>query len=83
MNGFDEGYSHRAHAANLAAARAKHDFGGWLSAILVSVAARLGSTDALTAGHPGSWEAQLVRQLTKGTAGWNDEFLGDYNGPVP
>ncbi len=83
MNRLDEGYCHRARAAILAAAEAKHAFAGWLGAILVSVADQLSSTDALTAGRPRSRETQLVRQLTKGTADWTDDFLGDYKGPFP
>jgi hypothetical protein len=43
-----------------AAARSEHDFAGWLANVLARVAANLGSTDALTAGRPGSWEAALV-----------------------
>jgi hypothetical protein len=39
--------------------------------------AELGSTDALTAGRPGSWEADLVQLLAKGTVGWDGEYLGD------
>jgi hypothetical protein len=42
------------------------------------VAVRKGSTDALTAGRPGSWEASLVDQLVKGTVGHDDEYLPDY-----
>ncbi len=57
------------------AARAEHDFGGWLAAVLAEVAGRLGSTDALTEGRPGSWEASLVDQLVKGTVGHRDEYL--------
>jgi fructose-1-phosphate kinase PfkB-like protein len=49
-----------------------------LAAVLSSVAADLGSSDALTAGRPGSWEADLVQQLVKGTVGWGDEHLADH-----
>jgi hypothetical protein len=74
----DGGYSPRARTAIAAAVREEHDFGGWLAYVLASVAADLGSTEALTAGRPGSWEADLVRQLVKGTVGWEDEFLAGY-----
>jgi hypothetical protein len=60
------------------AARAEHDFGGWLAITLATVAARLGSSDALTAGRPGSWEADLVDRLVKGTVGWDDHYLSGY-----
>jgi hypothetical protein len=56
----------------------EHDFAGWLADVLARVAARKGSTDALTAGRPGSWEASLVDQLVKGTAGHDDEYLPGY-----
>jgi hypothetical protein len=46
--------------------------------VLSSVAAELGSTDALVKGRPGSWEAELVLSLVHGTVGWGDEFLANY-----
>jgi hypothetical protein len=73
-----EQYSNRARAAILEAARDQRDFGGWLAGILCEVAAELGSTDALVAGRPGSWEADHVRGLAKGTVGWDDDYLPDY-----
>lgn len=60
------------------AARAEHDFAGWLAAVLATVAAALGNSDALTSGRPGSWEASLVDQLVKGTVGYEDEYLSEY-----
>jgi fructose-1-phosphate kinase PfkB-like protein len=72
----------KAQAAILAAVREQHDFGGWLAGVLATVAANLGSTEALTAGRPGSWEAQHVRALVNGTVGWGDEFLADYKDEV-
>ena len=74
-------YTKQAHAAILAAVRKEDDFGGWLAAVLSTVAADLGSADALTAGRPGSWEAQHVVGLVKGTVGWDDDFLADYRDP--
>jgi hypothetical protein len=73
-----ESYTVRASHAVLEAARNEHDFGGWLAHVLASAAAELGSTDALTAGRPGAWEAELVQRLVKGTVGWDDEHLADY-----
>ena len=74
-------YTTEAHTALIAAARAEPDFADWLAATLSAVAAELGSSDALTAGRPGSWEADLVRQLVKGTGGSNDEYLLHYERP--
>ena len=66
-----------AHDAILAAVRDRARLRGWLAGVLATVAADLGSTDALTAGRPGSWEAEHVRGLVNGTVGWDDEFLAD------
>jgi hypothetical protein len=70
-----ETYTSRAVAAITQAARAEHDFSGWLAQVLAAAAAQLGSSDALIAGRPGSWEAALVDQLVKGTVGHDDEYL--------
>ena len=43
---------------------------------------RARSSDAITAGRPGSWEADLVQQLINGTVGYDEEFLTDYGGPL-
>jgi hypothetical protein len=71
-------YTDRAAAATLEAARSEHDFGGWLAGILARTAGELGSSDALTARRPGSWEADLVQRLVKGTVGCDDEFINDF-----
>lgn len=76
-------YTSDAHRAILQAVRDEHDFGGWLARVLAAVAADLGSTEALTAGRPGSWEADLIRQLVKGTIGWDDDYLADYKTLAP
>ena len=73
-----DNYTMRAAHAVLDAARSEHDFGGWLAHVLAAAAAELGSTDAVTAGRPGSWEADLVQRLVKGTVGWDDEYLADH-----
>jgi hypothetical protein len=75
MSGPPQGYTERAAAAVVEAVRAEHDFGGWLASVLASAAAELGSSRALIARRPGSWEAELVIQLVCGTVGWNDEYL--------
>ena len=71
-------YTRAAIEALTRAADTEHDFAGWLADVLARVAARKGSSDALTAGRPGSWEASLVDQLVKGTVGYDDEALPDY-----
>jgi hypothetical protein len=45
------------------------------ASVLAAAAAQLGSSRALVARRPGSWEADLVIQLVCGTVGWNDEYL--------
>ena len=75
-------YTQQASAAVLAAARAEHGFAGWLAAVLAQVARELGASDAITAGPPGSWEADLVQQLIKGTVGYDGEFLTSYGGSL-
>lgn len=51
------------------------DFGDFLASCLASVAANVGSVGRLTAGRPGSWEADLVSQLLRGTVGYTDDDL--------
>lgn len=68
-------YTRSAVEVLTAAVEAEHDFAGWLADILARVAAIKGTSDALTAGRPGSWEAALVDQLVKGTVGYDDEYL--------
>ena len=61
-----------------AAVQHEHDFPGWLAGVLAAVAARHGSSYVLVEGRPGSWEADLVSNLVRGTAGWDDEHLDIY-----
>lgn len=75
-------YTNHAHTAILAAAHDQQDFGGWLAGVLATVAAELGSSSALTAKRPGSWEADLVQRLVKGTVGWDDDYLNGYKVPA-
>ena len=74
----EQSYTDRATSAIVDAIREEHDFSGWLGQILATAAAELGSSAALTAGRPGSWEANLVQQLVRGTVGWGDDCLADY-----
>ena len=78
----DADYTTDAHRAILQAVRDLNDFGGWLASVLASVSAEFGSTDALTARRPGSWEAALVQQLVEGTVGFDDDYLADYKQPM-
>ena len=71
-------YTDGAAMAVIEAVREEHDFGGWLAGVLATAAAELGSTAALIATRPGSWEAVLVQQLVRGTVGWDDEYLSGY-----
>jgi hypothetical protein len=67
-------YTDRAASAILDAVRDEYDFGGWLAQVLANAAAELGST----AARPGSWEADLIQQLVRGTVGWDHDYLHDY-----
>jgi hypothetical protein len=76
---YDQAASRSAATAALTAAvQHEHDFAGWLADVLATVAARHGSSYALVAARPGSWEASLVTQLVCGTAGQDDEYLASY-----
>lgn len=56
-------------AGTPAAAAEPIDFADVAASVLTAVAANLGSTGTLLSGRPGSWEADLVRQLVDRTAG--------------
>ena len=66
------------------AARLRHpvygplDFADFLASVLAAAAANLGSVEATLAGRPGSWEADLVRQLLCGTVGYDPDDLARY-----
>jgi hypothetical protein len=68
-------YTRQATTALIRAARAEHDFAGWLARVLATAAGQLGGSDEVTIGRPGSWEASLVDQLVKGTVGYDDDYL--------
>jgi hypothetical protein len=73
-----EEYTRAAVQAALAAASNEHDFAEWVAEVLSRAAAQLGSTEALLAGRPGSWEAGAIRHLVSGTVGYADEELAAY-----
>jgi hypothetical protein len=50
----------------------------FIAHLLATVAANLGSSDALVAARPGSWEAAGVEGLLRSTVGYNDEYLLTY-----
>jgi hypothetical protein len=50
----------------------------FITHLLATVAANLGSTEAVTAGRPGSWEAASVEGLMHSTVGYHDEYLMTY-----
>lgn len=58
-----------------AAVRLRHptegtlDFAGFLAGALAAVTGNVGSIERMTAGRPGSWEADLLNQLLLGTLG--------------
>ena len=62
----DPAYTRAAVKAMTRAVEQEHDFAGWLADVLARVAAVKGSSDALTAGRPGSWEASLCRPARQG-----------------
>jgi len=51
------------------------DFAGFLGGALAAVAGNVGSADRIVAGRSGSWEADLVAQLTGGTVGYDQDEL--------
>jgi hypothetical protein len=76
-------YTTAAVAALAQAHQAEPDFAGFLAQVLAVLARRLGSSEAVLAGRPGSWEAADVRHLLAGTVGSDDEFLWpEHLGPV-
>ncbi|GAA4600024.1 hypothetical protein GCM10023194_81090 [Planotetraspora phitsanulokensis] len=57
-------YTQEAIDAVAQAAERERDFGGWLANVLATVQAD--HEDGLTAGRPGSWEAEHVERLASG-----------------
>lgn len=54
------------------------DGGELVANVCAAVAERHGSSSWLVAGRPGSWEADLLDRLVKGTVGWHDEYLAEH-----
>ena len=54
------------------------DFAEFVAQALVAAAANVGGVETVLAGRAGSWEADAVRQLLHGTAGYDDAFLVGY-----
>jgi hypothetical protein len=50
----------------------------FITHLVATVAANLGSSDAVTAGRPGSWESAGVQDLLRSTVGYDDEYLLTY-----
>ncbi|ADB31273.1 hypothetical protein Kfla_2194 [Kribbella flavida DSM 17836] len=50
----------------------------FITHLLATVAANLGSSQAVIAGRPGSWEAAGVRSLLASTVGEDDDYLMSY-----
>lgn len=69
-------------AGTPAAATEPVDFADLTAHVLTSVAANLGSVSTLLAGRPGSWEAELVRRLVDGTAGYDGDLVRWRTDPV-
>lgn len=55
-----------------------YDFPGRVAGVLASVAAELGSTEALVASRPGSWEAAALLDFVRSTVGYDDGALASY-----
>jgi hypothetical protein len=74
-----EDYAREAVAVIRRAVNTERDFPGWLAAVLATVAAgHEHGSHALTAGRPGSWEADHLGRLLAGTVGEDDEMLSHY-----
>ena len=53
----------------------EHDFPGVVAQIFAQVAGNLGSSHAVVASRPGSWEASHIEGLLAGTVGGDDRYL--------
>lgn len=54
------------------------DFGAIACQVITAVAANIGGAGELLSGRPGSWEADLIRQIVLSTAGDDDRQLLTY-----
>lgn len=68
-------YRTAVRALTALARETEHDLPGVIAHILAQVAGNLGSSFAVTASRPGSWEASSIEQLLTGTVGDDDRYL--------
>jgi hypothetical protein len=61
----------------------RQDVGAFVARALARLAARLGSSAAVLANRPGSWEAAAIDALLAGTVGEGDEHLGAFGETTP
>ncbi|PFG44927.1 hypothetical protein ATJ97_0201 [Georgenia soli] len=54
------------------------DFGEFVTQVVTATAANIGTLSKLLAGRPGSWEADLVRQMVVGAAGPDGDHLPEH-----
>jgi hypothetical protein len=71
------GHDHQLLAGLRSAHAAGEDLGETLGRALARLAAELGGIGRVTSNRPGSWEASLVDQLARGTAG-GDSYLDEH-----
>jgi hypothetical protein len=71
------GHDHQLLCALRTAHEAGEDVAEFTARGLAALAAELGSSAAVLANRPGSWEAACARQLLAGTLGPDDEGLDD------
>jgi hypothetical protein len=60
------------------AARSTGDFAEFVTLAVAGAAANIGSTDALLAGRPGSWEAHYVREMLTAAVGYDEQYLMEH-----
>jgi hypothetical protein len=75
---YDRHLTTAAEALTAAIGCAAGDGGEIVSHLLATVAANLGGPHAITAGRPGSWEADHVDQMLSSTVGCDGEYLWRY-----
>ena len=68
-------YRAAVRALTALARETEHDLPGLLASILAQVAGNLGSSYAIIASRPGSWEASDIEHLVTGTVGEDDSYL--------
>lgn len=68
-------YRAAVRALTALARQTEHDLPGVIARVLGQVAGNLGSSYAVIASRPGSWEASSIEQLLTGTVGDDDKYL--------